>query len=80
MPFKRLHSNDEYTGSGIGLALCKKIADNLKGSIWVESEMGKGSVFYFTVPKEHSSELLLEEREEGLSKAESPEEEMKKSG
>jgi light-regulated signal transduction histidine kinase (bacteriophytochrome) len=48
--FKRLHTGDEYSGTGIGLALCQRIVERNHGRIWVESERGKGSIFRFTLP------------------------------
>ena len=50
-PFKRLHRREEYFGTGIGLSICKKIIENFGGEIWAESELGKGTKFYFTVPQ-----------------------------
>lgn len=56
--FKRLHTDDEFQGTGIGLSICAKVIEKHGGKIWAESVKGQGSTFYFTLPKQLEGELV----------------------
>jgi light-regulated signal transduction histidine kinase (bacteriophytochrome) len=61
--FQRLHTQEDYPGSGAGLTICKKIVESLGGKIWFESEIDKGTTFFFTLLKENTKPENIEDHQ-----------------
>lgn len=66
MPFKRLHSPDSYPGSGMGLAICRKIVESHGGVLTVSSNGESGSIFRFTLPKSDLPESRIDPQDEAI--------------
>lgn len=64
--FQRLHSEEEYPGTGAGLTICKKIVQSFGGRIWADDRVGSGSIFYFTYPKKRKVKGINVEQEMGF--------------
>ncbi len=62
LPFKRLHGQSEFQGSGIGLTICRKIVESAGGKIWATAKVGEGSLFQFSIPKNSAVEEIARDR------------------
>jgi signal transduction histidine kinase len=62
LPFKRLHGRSGYPGSGMGLAICRKLIESAGGKIWATSKIGEGSSFHFTIPRIPFAEEIEKEQ------------------